>query len=222
MIKYLIAWVINMLYKEFEKIQEQLINILIDYAYFLKKGAQLNYKYTAEFKDEILKDFHLRNENTLLITAVTMLNEKKSLEEVDKFIDNFKKNYEIEFNKMNQRISMSLSVVGFNNTDDSIKELEDHFKDCIRKYNPMVRMEENPDFIKVYDLLQILYQQNNYQTYFATYDLFKDLLKEKKYEGVNFDKYLSYYTTLMQKITVDTKERVKNYPYIKEEVLKMK
>ena len=53
MIKYLIAWVINMLYKEFEKIQEQLINILIDYAYFLKKGAQLNYKYTAEFKDEI-------------------------------------------------------------------------------------------------------------------------------------------------------------------------
>ena len=80
-----------MQYKDFLVLQGRVIDVLKNYAIFLKRGAQLNYRYTKEYKDEILKDFIIRNENTMLVTALSLLNDNKSLEEVDKYIQDYNK-----------------------------------------------------------------------------------------------------------------------------------
>ena len=46
-------------YNEFLKLQNDIKNILVEYTHFLKKAADLDLKYTTEFKDEIVKDFKL-------------------------------------------------------------------------------------------------------------------------------------------------------------------
>lgn len=207
-----------MLYKDFKKMQDNLRDILVNYAYFLKKGAQIDFKYTNTFKDEILKDFKLRNENTMLVTALSKLNEKKSLEEVDKYIEDYKKSYAKNLEVLNQRIINAGIVVERQLDETAAKELENHFVEMIRKYSPLLIINPDPYYLKAYELLQMLYQQDNYQTYFAAYDLNKEIFVEKNFEGVDFDKYVSYYMTLMQNITLDTKERKNNYPFNKEEV----
>lgn len=207
-----------MLYNEFIKLQEQVKDILVNYTYFLKKGAQLNFKYTASFKDEILKDFKIRNENTMLITAITMLNDKKKLEEVDNYINDYKKNYSKDLINLNNRIIASTNILNNELTLELKEELEKHFVELVKNYYPALRLEENSEYIKAFELLQSLYQQNNYNTYFASYELFKNLFTLKDYHGVDFDRYATIYMNLMQQITTDTVKRKQAYPYIKEEV----
>ena len=207
-----------MLYNEFKTLQDQIVDILVDYTIFLKKGAQLDYRYTYEFKDEILKDFKYRNENTLLVTAGTMLTDKKSLDEVDSYISNYKKNYERDINGLNRKIVDSELVVKNEINDEMKKELENHFIDLVRNYYPAIRLEANEEYIKAFELLHTLYQQNNYTSYFATYDLFKNLFTYKDYHDVDFEKYVNIYMNLMQRINSDTVKRKQGYPYTKEEV----
>lgn len=207
-----------MQYKEFLVLQGRVIDVLKNYAIFLKRGAQLNYRYTKEYKDEILKDFIIRNENTMLVTALSLLNDKKSLEEVDKYIQDYKKNYQNEYNVLSKRIIASESVSSITLDENKQKELEKHYFELLEKYNPLLRMETNSEYIRSYELLQLLFQQNNYQTYFASYELFKDMFSEKDFTKVDFDKYMNYYLDLMQKIAVDIQNRKKNYPFTIESV----
>ena len=206
-----------MLYKDFLTLQEQLKTILVDYSYFLKKGAQLNYKYIHYFKDEVLKDFQIRNENTMLVTAITMLKDKKKLDEVDKYLEDYKLNYQKELSNLNKRILAADKVCNTKINDEAQKELEEHFLDLVRNYYPALRLEENQEYVKSFELLQLLYQQNNYNTYFATYDLFKNLFVEKNYQNVDYDKYANVYLNLMQRVTTDTVQRKQGFPYTKED-----
>ncbi len=205
-------------YKDFELIQNQLIEILIDYSYFLKKGAQLDYKYCYTFKDEIAADFKIRNENTMLMTAIQMLADKKSLDEVDNYIEEYKKNYAVGLNQMNQKLLISTNATNNRLDDEHQKLLDDHFNEMIKNYYPALRMTDDQEYIRSFELLQLLYQQNNYDTYFASYELFKDKFVKKDYHGVNLEKYANFYFTFMQRITVDTNQRKNKFPYIKEEV----
>lgn len=207
-----------MLYKDFKVLQDQLIDILIEYAHFLKKGAQLHYKYSSTFKEEILKDFKLRNENTMLITALTMLNEKKTLDDVDNYINGYKKKYQNEFNQLNQRLLAADTICKRKIDAKEKKNLEESFMKFLKKFNPILRLETNSDYNNGYELLQLLYQQDNYQTYLASYEMFINTFSEKNFLGVDFDKYVNEYMNIMQRISLDIENKRKNFPYNKEEV----
>ena len=207
-----------MQYKDFIKLQNELKNILVDYTKFLKKGATLDLKYTNEFKDEILKDFKLRNENSMLIQASTMLNDKKSLEEVDKYIDNYKANYNILFNNLNAKINNCNLVFEKPLDEERKNELEEHFLNVVKTASPLLLIDADKAYYNSFNLLQMLYQQNNYETYFADYELNKELFNEKNFSNVDFDKYINYYMNLMQKITYDINQRKNKYPFDKENV----
>ena len=205
-------------YNDFLKLQNDIKNILVEYTHFLKKAADLDLKYTTEFKDEIVKDFKLRNENSMLVQATTMLNDKKSLDEVDKYIEKYKANYSILFNNLNAKINNFSLAISNPLAEDKEKELEDHFINVVKTASPLLSIDSDPSYFNAFNLLQMLYQQHNYETYFADYDLNKELFKEKDYQNVDFEKYVAYYMSLMQNITADINDKKTKYPFTKENV----
>ena len=207
-----------MVYEDFIKLQNELKDIIVEYTCFLKKGARLDLRYTYEYKDEISTDFRLRNENTMLVNATTMLNDKKSLDEVDKYIQEYKNNYSLGSANLSKKILAAQTVFENKIDDDSIKELENHFLDISRRCNPLLKMDSSKDYYNIFNYLQMLYQQNNYQTYFAAYDLYKNMFVEDDFHNVDFEKYINYYMNLMQKINMDTINKKKGFPFNKEEV----
>ncbi len=207
-----------MQYNDFIKLQDSVIEILKNYTYFLKKGFQLDIKYVNLFKEEIMNEFKMKNENTMLISALTMLNDNKDLAEVDKYIDDYKKNYNKELSNLNQKIINYEKYLKMNFSEDDILKMENHFFDIVKTKSPLLIFDADENHINAYEILQALYQQNNCQTYFAAYDVYKDALIKKDFSNEDFDKYTNFYINLMQKITLDTKERKNKYPFTKEEV----
>ena len=141
------------------------------YESFLKKSHILDCKIVYTFYDQIKESLKYRNENTILANVCKMLNENKSLDEVDQYITECKTKYETSVANLGKKKDYAEILMRTLEDEEASKELELRFKDFVKENHPAVKILITKVERMTYDQLRKLYLDNNLAGYEAFLDL---------------------------------------------------
>lgn len=207
--------VICMNKKEFIELQKEFSDVIIGYEKFCKKGYVLNMKFNYTFCEYLIKEQYLKYENKLLIGICTMLSDKKTLDEVDKFIKTEKNEYnKFLINHTNGVTRFAQVIKRLNEMPNEILDLlENAFEDYVYKYHPAVNFITTEDEFKFYDVLKQCYYESNYSMFKEMLDLNKKFLKSTNFDEELQIKATYYYYDIMNQIKLEVNNKKDKYPY---------
>jgi hypothetical protein len=203
---------------EFKELQNEMGNLLYKYEAFLKRCHITDCKIINEYHDVIAESIRLRAENSILASVCSMLNEKKSLDEVDNQIQDAKNKYQTTCVNFNNKREYAKVLLKNLNDEESTRELEERFKEFVIENHPAVKILITKMERMSYDQLRKLYLDNNLGGYESFLELQKSFfrpcqLTEKDYNTAN-----AYYFDMRGKIVQEMDKKSKEYPLIFENV----
>lgn len=210
--------------KEFSELQTQIASLLIEYENFCKKGYQLDLKYNYTFCELLMKEERIKFENNLIIGVCTMLADKKSMEEVDAFIQKQKNEYNALFVRHSQKVTNAAQVLKAMKElpAEIVKLLEDSFNEYVLNYHPAVKYITSEEEGKLYEYVRKAYYDNNYSAFKEMLELNKNILKPADFKEEQYVDAASYYYSIMVEMNKDVSIKRTKYPYNIEEILESK
>lgn len=202
---------------EFNEIQEQMAQSLIVYERFCKKANYLKAKYNSHFSKYTEQEVKYKLENDLMVNVIKMLNDKKSLDEVDKIIEKGKAIYvKAMVDMANEFKHDDLVVKSFENAD--VQEVENAYEQYTRINHPAIKMQVSNNEAQLYQALRSLYFQNNLSAFNSVLQMNQNLISTVEYTEDKFVEYYKYYMNTARQIQNDMENKLKNFPFTKEEI----
>lgn len=203
---------------EFKELQNEVGDLLYKYESFLKKSHITDCRIINEYSDLILESLCLRNENSLLAHVCQMLNDKKSLDEVDAYIKEAKDKHQTNLINFNKKKEYSKKLVETLKDTEATKELEERFKEFVKENHPAVKIFITKVERMTYDQIRKCYLDNNlleYESFLKLQESFirPCVLTEKDYNNAN-----QYYYQIRNNIVAEMTKKKNEYPLILENI----
>ena len=177
---------------EFKELQNEMGDLLYRYESFLKRCHVLDCRIINEYNDLIGEALRLRAENGMLANICGMLNEKKTLDEVDAQIQETKKKFETSTVNFNNKKQYAKVLVENLKDEESTKELEDRFKEFVKENHPAVKILITKMERMSYDQLRKLYLDNNLGGYESFLDMQKSFFRPCSIPENDYNKANAY------------------------------
>lgn len=204
--------------KEFGEIQEQMIQTLIVYERFCKKANLLKARYNGIFGKYTENELKLKLENELIVNVVKMLNDKKSLNEVEEIIKKGKAIYAKAVVDMANEFEHDALVVKSFDNDEKVDATEKVFEQYLRANHPAIKMAVSNNEAQLYNALRSLYCENNVSGFTSVLEMNNNLLSNVEYTEDKYVEYYKYYMNTARQIQMDIEKRLKSFPFVKESV----
>lgn len=204
--------------KEFEEIQEQMVKTLLVYEGFCKKANLLKARYNVLFGKYTETEIKLKLENELIVNVVKMLNDKKSLNEVEQIISKGKAIYSKAQVDMAKEFEHDALVVKSFEDEQQIITAEEAFKEYVTRNHPAIKMSVSNNEAQLYNALRSLYCENNASGFNSVLEMNKNLLSQVEFTEDKYTEYYKYYMNTARQIQLDMQKRLEAFPFIKEAV----
>jgi hypothetical protein len=203
---------------EFKELQNEMGDLLYKYESFLKKSHIIDCKIVNEYGDLILESLCLRNENSMLAHVCQMLNDKKSLDEVDAYIKDLRDKHQTSLSNLAKKREYVKTLVERLKDEEATKELEERFKELVKENHPAVKILITKVERMTYDQLRKCYLDNNlveYESYLKLQESFirPCTLTEKDYNNANQNYY-----QIRNNIAAEMNKKKNEYPLVLENV----
>lgn len=203
---------------EFKELQNEMGNVLYIYESFLKKSHIIDCKIVNEFHDQIKENIRLRNKNTIIVNVCKMLNENKTLDEVDAYINECRGKYETSMANLARKKDYAKVLVESLKDEEVTKELEERFKDFVKENHPAVKILITKAERMTYDELRKFYLDNNLSGFESFLDLQSSFIRPCALEEKDYNNANAYYFQTRNNIFAEMEKKKKEYPLALENV----
>lgn len=198
--------------KEFKSLKDETTTYLINFEHFNKRSYLLDLKYYYHFGKTISKIMYLKKDNDLMFGIANLYKDNK-INELDKLVDDSKKQYAAMELELNKKINKANNLFSDVIPEDDIKRLNDSFNEIITKYHPGLTMSVNQNERQAYEMLKNLFYENNVLGYFAYYDLVINNFNSLNISDIDYDKVGAYYQKTIFDIRAFVVENQTKYPF---------
>ncbi len=205
---------------EFNNLKKELIDEVIIFEQTERKISILNNLYLIQFSDILEQERYLLYENDCLIKAIAKKSDGDSLEDIKKFLDDKK----LEFNsiissfRMQCKLALETEQISSKFKKEDLEKIEDEIINYCNYYHPFVNLLADEQQKSIYGTLIMLYRLGNVSGFKNYMKEIKPLLNVVDIKENEFDEVSKKYIETINKLKLIHKEKNSAFPLTKEEI----
>lgn len=206
--------------EEFLSLKEELTNVVVEYEVLKRKSSFLNNSYILQFKEELEKQRYLLYENEYLSKAIAKQGEKENLEDIKKYLEEAKKEFEVQIQTFHQQVhqaeEMEKRCSHYHAKD--IENLDREFIEYCKLYHPALKAHSTENELNLYNVLVTVYRLGNIAGFKALMSENRDVFTSQMVTEEEYDRIAKYYLQSLQNLSGLLNNLKNSFPLNKEQI----
>lgn len=207
--------------KQFLLLKEKITQDLLNYEHFRKNEYLLDLIYFDIFKDYIIEEFKILEQNKIISNIIKMLLDKENLDAIDNTLKALLKEYKdslsIYYKKSMKANEIHTKLKSIDTNE--LQNIEDLWVEIVATKHPALRMANTDIQIQSFEQLAFFYFENSLSGLLQSLQLTENVLTNIEIKEEMYDQISEYYNKIALEIYEYIQARKDIHPFNKQEII---
>lgn len=206
--------------EEFNGIQNELINQVINFEQTERSINFLNSLYILRFYQELEQQRYLLFENEYLVKSIAMDADGKTVEEVKAFLEKSKNDFSLYIERFHKQYELAKEMESQleKYTKEDLEKNDASFIEYCTYFHPLVKTNLNSIDSSIYSSLIMLYRMGNIAGFKNVMKECKDNLHPALFKEENYDEVSKLYKESIEYLNSIKEKKMKEFPLNKKDI----